>query len=78
MNTLSGDGKILLATATALTLAFGVYFTAGIPGPDGHNQPHGLFGSIRFVPDEASTLLALSAGLLAMIWIKRRSFAAAA
>ena len=38
-----------------------LFFTAGIPGPDGAVEDHGLFGKIEAVPEPAELLLALIA-----------------
>jgi uncharacterized protein (TIGR03118 family) len=35
-----------------------LFFTAGIPGPDGEVEDHGLFGKIETVPEPAELLLA--------------------
>jgi len=53
-----------------------VYFAAGIPGPDGEVEDHGLFCSIAATPDFGSTfvlmLIAFGAMIAATQW---RSFA---
>lgn len=42
-----------------------LFFTAGIPGPDGQIEDHGLFGSIAAVPEPGTALL-LGAGFLGL------------
>ena len=48
-----------------------LYFTAGIPGPGGHVEDHGLFGDLRAVP-EPSTVVLFGTAFLAMAGLVRR------
>ena len=48
-----------------------LYFTAGIPGED-NVEDHGLFGSIRAIPEPAIMLL-LGMGLVGLAGMKVRS-----
>jgi hypothetical protein len=50
-----------------------LYFTAGIPGPNGMVEDHGLFGDIQQVPEPGTILsFAVGIGLLAAFDWKRR------
>jgi uncharacterized protein (TIGR03118 family) len=46
-----------------------LFFTAGIPGPGGEVEDHGLFGSLTVVPEPSSWLL-LCAGLAAVTLLR--------
>jgi uncharacterized protein (TIGR03118 family) len=48
-----------------------LYFTAGIPGPNGHVEDHGLFGAITETP-EPGALLLMSLGLGSIFWLYRK------
>jgi uncharacterized protein (TIGR03118 family) len=48
-----------------------LFFTAGIPGPGGNLEDHGLFGAIRPVPEPAGFVLLLI-GLPLLAWARRR------
>ncbi len=48
-----------------------LFFTAGISGPGGNLEDHGLFGSLSVVPEPDSALL-LAAGLAAVAMIRLR------
>jgi uncharacterized protein (TIGR03118 family) len=48
-----------------------LFFTAGIPGPDGMVEDHGLFGDLRVLPEPGSLAL-LATGLIGLIWLRRR------
>lgn len=51
-----------------------LYFTAGIPGPGGMVEDHGLFGSIQQTPEPLTTLTsALGLGLLLLVGSARRA-----
>jgi len=43
-----------------------LYFTAGIPGPNGNIEDHGLFGSVSSVP-EPGTLTLLGSGFISLL-----------
>ncbi len=43
-----------------------LYFTAGIPGPNGNIEDHGLFGSVSSVP-EPGTLILLGSGFISLL-----------
>jgi uncharacterized protein (TIGR03118 family) len=49
-----------------------LYFTAGIPGPGGMVEDHGLFGSIQAVPEPGTMLLTATAAAGILLRIKRR------
>jgi uncharacterized protein (TIGR03118 family) len=52
------------------TLTSTLYFTAGIPGPTGDIEDHGLFGSLTNAPEPGSFVL-LGLGLAVVAWRKR-------
>lgn len=47
-----------------------LYFTAGIPG-DGAVEDHGLFGSVKAVPDTGMTLFMLAGAFLGLLGLRR-------
>jgi uncharacterized protein (TIGR03118 family) len=50
-----------------------LFFTAGIPGPGGMVEDHGLFGSLTAVPEPGSSLFMLAGmGLFAAMRIRKR------
>jgi uncharacterized protein (TIGR03118 family) len=55
----------------ATTPANDLFFTAGIPGPGGKVEDHGLFGVLAPIP-EPGTLAVFGAGLAAMGFARRR------
>ena len=59
-----GNGEAAGATDT-------LFFTAGIPGPGGMVEDHGLFGSITAVPEPSSGLL-IVAGLACVVLLRKR------
>jgi len=55
-------------------IASDIYFAAGIPGPGGEVEDHGLFGVLSAVPDGgASTGLLLGATVVGMAASRRRT-----
>jgi uncharacterized protein (TIGR03118 family) len=50
-----------------------LYFTAGIPGPGGAVEDHGLFGSIQAAPEPGTIWLLAAAGLVGLCMRKKRS-----
>ncbi len=51
-----------------------LFFTAGIPGPSGSIEDHGLFGSLQVVPEPNTSLLFLAGlGLAAALRFRKRS-----
>jgi uncharacterized protein (TIGR03118 family) len=49
-----------------------VYFTAGIPGPRGQLEDHGLFGRISVgVPDSGATLILMIVGVVGLVVFDR-------
>ena len=49
-----------------------LFFSAGIPGPGGMVEDHGLFGSITAVPEPSSGLL-IVAGLACVVLLRKRA-----
>ena len=70
----AGNGPITIEGLWGLRVGNGgnggdlntVYFAAGIPGPDGAVEDHGLFGSIT-VPDSGATLSLMMLGGAALV-----------